>query len=306
MRAPRRVASVPNLGNRRALVAPASLQPLPPGLQLSTTQSNKSLPRTSSAASMAEPASPVSDDPRAIEKERQAELASRRFWNAAHGNQHYLQEEVSQIRLEDPEITNQGIMERLKATQVCKQMNKARSEGAKIDWRSQDWDGASLLLRAVRTGSMALAMHLVAIGADATIVDYSGRGLLHWLAIEGNAEMATYVFDVIPDLQPNLPDDGGDTPLHLAAYHGHLTIVRLLIRAGADSTVENAGGFTPMDLAEGKRMWHVTNYLAEYKMQQEDAEAKEAVPVRELLRPCNMHRAAEVRKEWSDRPPAKK
>lgn len=306
-RQPRRVASVPNLGTRRAVVGPAARQPLPPGLHLDISPSARARAAEVAAAAIAAEAvpPPPADDLKAIAKEEAAELASRRFWNAADGNQHYLLEELSHIKSEDPPPTNQAIMARLKGSQACSQMNKARKEGARIDWRNQEWDGATLLLKAVRTGSMALAMHLIAIGADPMMADFSGRGLLHWLAIEGNAEMANYVFDTVPDLQTDVADKGGDTPLHLAAYHGHLPIVRLLVRAGVEVSRENAGGFTAYQLAEAKRMWHVTTYLAEYRLQQEDVANKETMQIKDLLRPCNVHRANQVRLDWADRPKAK-
>merc|ERR1719311_895752 len=64
---------------------------------------------------------------------------------------------------------------------------------------------------------------------------------------------------------------GGDSPLHLAAYHGHLVVVRLLVRKGADPAMENGGGFTPQQLAESRRMWPVVNYLTNYRHQQLDS-----------------------------------
>ena len=41
-------------------------------------------------------------------------------------------------------------------------------------------------------------------------------------------------------------DDGGDTPLHLAAARGWAAVVRLMVAAGADSEVENAARATPL------------------------------------------------------------
>lgn len=41
----------------------------------------------------------------------------------------------------------------------------------------------------------------------------------------------------------------GDTPLHVAASHGHLSIVNLLLEAGGDTTLRNNSGITAEELA---------------------------------------------------------
>lgn len=47
----------------------------------------------------------------------------------------------------------------------------------------------------------------------------------------------------------------GNTPLHTAAYLGHLTIVERLLQAGAPIEVENQSGSMPLHLAaEGGHM----------------------------------------------------
>jgi hypothetical protein len=49
--------------------------------------------------------------------------------------------------------------------------------------------------------------------------------------------------------EPNVPDANGETPLHLAARHGHPGIVRRLIEAGADTALGNPRGETPLHVA---------------------------------------------------------
>ena len=46
----------------------------------------------------------------------------------------------------------------------------------------------TLLLKGVRTGSLDLVMWCLSFGADATLVDKSGRGVLHWAAPATHAE----------------------------------------------------------------------------------------------------------------------
>jgi len=232
------------------------------------------------------PTSPMSgDDKREKEKEMNSEAMSRRLWAAAHGSEIHIKEYI-ELRVDDPSL-------QLKTCPVPG-IQKALKGGAKIDWQNDEWDGATLLLKAVRTNSDALAEYVLAIGADPTILDKSGRGVFHWTAIEGNPAMMEFLLSSIPNPQIQTPDNGGDTPLHLAAYQGHLPIIRLLIRYKVDPMQPNALGYNAIDLAEARRMWHIAHYLNENKHQEDDRTAED-FQVRNLVRPCNLYRANELR-----------
>lgn len=41
----------------------------------------------------------------------------------------------------------------------------------------------------------------------------------------------------------------GDTPLHVAASHGHLEMINLLLEHNADTTLKNNDGFTAEELS---------------------------------------------------------
>lgn len=49
---------------------------------------------------------------------------------------------------------------------------------------------------------------------------------------------------------PDSRDNGGYTPLHMAALNGHAEIVRLLVAHGADHTLRTLSGFTAADVAK--------------------------------------------------------
>jgi hypothetical protein len=53
-------------------------------------------------------------------------------------------------------------------------------------------------------------------------------------------------------LELDAVDKDGDTALHLAAWKNHPTIAQLLLQAGADPTVRNRNGRTPLDVAQSR------------------------------------------------------
>merc|ERR1719321_552769 len=108
------------------------------------------------------------------EEERETpavESASRRLWRAAHGSGHYIKEAI-EAAAEDPKGPN------LKTAQVPG-MQKALKEGAKLDWRNHEWNGATLFIKCARFGDDTLLMYLEALGVDKFMVDWSNRSALH-------------------------------------------------------------------------------------------------------------------------------
>lgn len=61
----------------------------------------------------------------------------------------------------------------------------------------------------------------------------------------------------------NVAQQGGWTPLHQAAGHGQIEMVRLLLNYGADVASKNEEGKTPIDLARENEFTEVVNVLRE-------------------------------------------
>jgi len=219
-------------------------------------------------------------------------MGCKEMWTAAGSAETYIKQQVfTCVQMGDP-VDFSGIQ-----TGIQKALNG--TPGARLDWQNEEWDGATLLLKMVRLGSWEMIMFLQKLGADHTLLDNSGRGALHWAAIQGEPQMMHVLLreETKPPLHKDQKDSGGDAPLHLAAYYGNIASVRLLVRAGANVDLTNDGGFTARELASASRKWHVAQYLAdELRLQEKDREsASEEVNFRDIMRKCDLDRANKLK-----------
>lgn len=104
----------------------------------------------------------------------------------------------------------------------------------------------------------------------------SGNTVLHYCSANGLADLLPTLLATLsletsskangtpqPSLLINHGNKEGNTPLHWAAYNGHLPIVKQLVEAGADMWVKNAAGHLAMFEAERADKSEVVQYLLE-------------------------------------------
>jgi cytohesin len=83
----------------------------------------------------------------------------------------------------------------------------------------------------------------------ASMPDEEGYTPLHYAAYFGHVEAARYLVGIGADLTAISLDPLRSHPLHAAASSGHLQIVALLLDAGADPNAEQTGQWTPLHSA---------------------------------------------------------
>lgn len=76
---------------------------------------------------------------------------------------------------------------------------------------------------------------------------FQGETPLKIAVVRDDVQTVTDLLEAGAD--PNLPSEDEQTPLHHAASHGHLEIIRLLLAHGALTTPVDIYGFTPASIA---------------------------------------------------------
>lgn len=105
---------------------------------------------------------------------------------------------------------------------------------------------------------------------EAAIDPESGNTVLHLCSANNLTDLLPSLLSALgaaaegsPSEFVNHGNQEGNTPLHWAAYNGHLNIVAALIKAGADMWQKNAAGHLAMFEAERADKHDVVQYLLE-------------------------------------------
>ncbi len=124
--------------------------------------------------------------------------------------------------------------------------------GVPVDSRSQA--GHTALHYAASSRKLDAASTLVSLGADPNAQDYDGDTCLIYLP-QVSARIALYEFFLeLPNINVNLANHAGDTPLHYAAqFNAPLQAVQLMLDKGANVNARNRSGRTPLDYAEARQ-----------------------------------------------------
>uniref|UniRef100_A0A663MFX5 Palmitoyltransferase n=1 Tax=Athene cunicularia TaxID=194338 RepID=A0A663MFX5_ATHCN len=104
------------------------------------------------------------------------------------------------------------------------------------------------IVKATQYGIVERCKELVEAGYDVRQPDKENVTLLHWAAINNRQELVKYYISkgAIVD---QLGGDLNSTPLHWAIRQGHLPMVVLLLKCGADPSLIDGEGFSSIHLA---------------------------------------------------------
>ncbi|XP_040199216.1 ankyrin repeat domain-containing protein 16 isoform X2 [Rana temporaria] len=136
-------------------------------------------------------------------------------------------------------------------------------EGAQVDClKKADW---TPLMMACTRKNLDIIKDLVEHKANPMLKNKDGWNCFHIAAREGDPAIIGYLLDVFPDIW-NTESKIKRTPLHTAAMHGCIDVVKILLeRCGYDPDCKDSCGVTPfMDAVQNGHL-HIAQLLLEKK-----------------------------------------
>lgn len=122
---------------------------------------------------------------------------------------------------------------------------------------------------------------------EAAVDPESGNTVLHFCSANGLTQLLPNLLSALgategsPIEFVNRGNKEGNTPLHWAAYNGHLEIVKALIASGADMWQKNTAGHLAMFEAERADKNDVVQYLLEAGGKEVERAGEEGMPSEE-------------------------
>ncbi|HYD19288.1 MAG TPA: ankyrin repeat domain-containing protein [Patescibacteria group bacterium] len=119
----------------------------------------------------------------------------------------------------------------------------------RVDVNARDEDVTSPLMEAARAGHPTIIEKLIAKGADHALTDKHHRNALMMAAHNNKPDAIRMLLKKGANANAQT-EDGGYTALHFATSRSHYAAVIALAGGGADPTIPNKAGITPLDLAQ--------------------------------------------------------
>ncbi|KAJ7977476.1 putative Ankyrin repeat family protein [Quillaja saponaria] len=107
-------------------------------------------------------------------------------------------------------------------------------------------DGRSLIPLAVRAGDIDVLKILIASGCR---ISNSLDSVLHEAAAMNRVDLMEVLFAGYSDMDMNLADSDGRTPIHVAAVQGHVKVIEFCLSIGGNPDTVDRKGWTPLHYA---------------------------------------------------------
>ena len=131
------------------------------------------------------------------------------------------------------------------------------------DVNANDHVGRTALQMAAKGGHTEAVAALLAAGANADHRDEAGETALYYACAAGSAPVARLLLEAGADVQATASSMGWSA-LHAAAWRGHLEVVLVLNRFGADPHAMNHDGRTALDVAHKRTHAALLGALADH------------------------------------------
>ena len=127
----------------------------------------------------------------------------------------------------------------------------------KTDVELRNKQDESPLMMAAFKGLLDISQKLIARDAD---VNKTGWTPLHYAATHGHLEIIKLLLDNHAYIDAESPN--GSTPLMMAAHYGTPEAVKLLLEAGADPLLKNQQGLSAIDFAQQAKRQDIAEIIA--------------------------------------------
>jgi len=127
--------------------------------------------------------------------------------------------------------------------------------------------GINPLVAAILYSTLDMVRFLIQNGACPYLRTANGMTAVHYLTdayAEGYDGILKEMLVLYPEMDRNLPDFNGMTPLHHSAYKGQSDFVKILCEHGASTSVKTYSGETPLGLASHRCEPQVVSVLLEF------------------------------------------
>lgn len=129
---------------------------------------------------------------------------------------------------------------------------------AGADVNQRETDGESVMLLAVKSGDIESIQILIESGY---VIDHDNDELLHVAASTNRVDIMEVLCLNYLDLELNLVDFEGKTPLHIGASNGYVEVLQFLINLGCDPDLVDFNGWTAIHCATINGHLESVNFL---------------------------------------------